>query len=519
VTGSTASTPHALHREPSSARGRPTGEALGLARVTKRFGRVTALDGLDLSIGKGEVHALLGENGAGKTTSVSVFCGLVTPDSGEAYISGEVATIRSPRDAVRHGIGMVHQHFQLVSEFTVSENVHLGWDDTPAVISATDLERRTAAMSEEFGIDVDPTAVVGDLPMGARQRVAILRSLARGAELLILDEPTSVLSPQEVDRLFASIRRLTATGRTVVFISHKLNEVLEIASRISVLRRGQRVGTVPRDEATVASLARMMIGRSPGPARSQHDSVAVSDPVLVASELTLIDDNGLTTLRSVDLEVRGGEIVGVAGISGSGQRELAEAFAGLRSPASGMATVDGKPATARSAVDGVGYVPEEPHVGLPPDLPIGLGAALRAVRERPVRRGLVLSPRRMRQFSYELLEAAGLEEVEVSRRARTLSGGQLQRVVFARELHAASKALVVSQPTRGLDWAATEQAHAALRAARARGTAILLIGEDLDELLHLCDRIAVLYHGRLVGLLPRADFDRDEIGRLMGGAT
>jgi simple sugar transport system ATP-binding protein len=517
VSASTASHVSAGPGDPPTGPARPANEALGLDRVVKTFGSVAALDGVDLSIAKGEVHALLGENGAGKTTSVSVFCGLVTVDSGAAYISGNEVTVRSPRAAVGHGIGMVHQHFQLIAEFSVAENVHLGWNETPPLISSAELERRTAEMCEEFGIDVDPAAVVGDLPMGAQQRVAILRSLARGAEVLILDEPTSVLSPQEVEQLFVGIRRLTASGKTVVFISHKLNEVVEIADRISVLRRGRRVGTVRKDEATVASLARMMIGRAPAP-RDSDTSHASGDVVLAADNLSVADDNGLLALRGVTMEVRAGEIVGVAGVAGSGQRHLAEAFAGLRSALSGTATVDGVDATASGATTGVGYVPEDPHVGLPPELPIGIGAAMRSVHDHPIRRGMIISQRRMRRFSYELLEFAGLKEISPSRRARTLSGGQLQRIIFARELRAASKALIVSQPTRGLDWSATERAHAALREARGRDVAILLISEDLDELLQLSDRLVVLYYGELAGEPSRANFDRAEIGRMMGGA-
>jgi ABC-type uncharacterized transport system ATPase subunit len=517
VSASTASNVSDSRSDTPAGHARPANEALGLESVVKAFGSVTALDGVDLSIAKGEVHALLGENGAGKTTSVSIFCGLVTPDAGAAYISGSEVAVRSPRAAVGHGIGMVHQHFQLVAEFTVAENVHLGWNETPSVISSAELERRTSDLCDEFGIDVDPTAVVRDLPMGAQQRVAILRSLARGADVLILDEPTSVLSPQEVDQLFVGIRRLTASGRTVVFISHKLNEVVEIADRISVLRRGRRVGTVARLEATVASLARMMIGRAPTP-KGTEASYGAGDPVLAAVNLSVEDDHGLMALREVSLEVRAGEIVGVAGVSGSGQRELAEAFAGLRTPLSGTATVSDVEATAAGATMGVGFVPEDPHVGLPSELPLSVGAALRGVRERPIRRGSVISQRRMRKFSYELLEFAGLGDISPSRRARTLSGGQLQRIIFAREVRAASKALIVSQPTRGLDWSATESAHAALREARGRDIAVLLISEDLDEVLQLSDRVVVLYYGKLVGELKRENFDRGEIGRLMGGA-
>lgn len=496
--------------------------AFEMAGFVKRFGGVVALDGANLQLSPGEVHALLGENGAGKTTLMNIAVGILSADAGRMIVGGEPVQIDSPREAFRLGLGMVHQQFRLVRNFSVAENVHLGWERTPGLVSRRTLERRTAELSERYGLAVKPTARIWQLSLGEMQRVAILRALVRGAKILILDEPTSVLTPQESATLFQIIRSMVADGRTVVFISHKLDEVMEIADRVTVLRAGQNVATLPKVECSPAVLARLMVGRELHKSGS-GDSVVSGAPVLVATGIEAADERGLRILQGVGLSVRAGEILGVAGVSGNGQSGLAEVVTGMRRPDDGRIEIAGHDLTGAGAREytraGVGHIPEDLRVGLAFDESVEMNSAMKAIDEPPIARGPFIRYSQVRSFAEQVLDAAGLPLVDATRHASTLSGGQAQRLVVQRELRAGRRVLVAVHPTRGMDVSATLALRDELLRARAEGVAVLLISEDLDEVLDLSDRIVVMYEGQIVGEQDRSEFDRERIGLLMGGAS
>jgi simple sugar transport system ATP-binding protein len=498
--------------------------SLGLTGVVKHFGAFRALGGVDFETRPGEVHALLGENGAGKTTLMNVVGGIIPADSGEITVGGERVTFSSPRDAFDRGIGIVHQHFRLIDKFSVAENVHVGWQKTSMIVSAARLERDTAALAKSFGLAVDPAARMWQLSSGERQRVAILRALSRGAEILILDEPTATLTPSESEQLFEAIDRIRAAGRTVIFISHKLNEVIEIADRITVLRRGRNVASgMAKDDCDRDMLARLMVGRGVEEVRVNGSCPGSSPAVAMSLDAVCADDDfGRRALHDVTLELRKGEIVGVAGVSGNGQRELAEVIVGLRPATAGRIEVDGTDLTGAAPIEavraGVGYIPEELGHGLALEASVEVNAAVKASHERPLRRGPWLMRGGVRAFSAGLLDRAGLSNVASTRPASTLSGGEAQRLIAHREMHAARAGLVAVHPTRGLDVAAAAGVHKLLVEARAQGIAVLMISEDLDEVLQLSDRVVVLYEGRVMGSFARAEVSRDRVGALMGGA-
>ena len=507
-------------REQESGRtaGGETPPAVELRGITKRFGDLVANDGVDLSVARGEVHALLGENGAGKSTLMRILYGLARPDAGSILAGGEPVAIHSPKDALAAGIGMVTQHFALVRPMTVAENVVLGRTEGVRV-QLPAAQARVAAAAERFGIRVDPLARVGDLSVGEQQRVEILKALYRDCRVLILDEPTAVLVPQEVDALFATLRRLCGDGIAVVFISHKLNEIREISNRVTVLRRGVVVGTRVTDEIDDRELASLMVGRATfGVQRSP--GAGAGAPVLRVEGLSALGRQGLPALREVTFYVRAGEILGVAGVSGNGQTELVDVLCGMRRASAGSVTVASADVTsavpAQVVAAGVGRIPEDRHAAVVSELSVAHNLALEHLSE--FRRGSQLDNRRLREHAESLIESFTIK-ARPEDPIGTLSGGNLQKVILARVLSREPKLLVVSQPTRGLDVAATEYVRQQLLEQRERGAGVLLVSEDLDELLLLADRLIVLYEGRIVGEVAAGEAEPEQLGLLMAGLT
>jgi ABC-type uncharacterized transport system ATPase subunit len=470
--------------------------------IVKRFGDTVANDGVDFTLAPGTIHALLGENGAGKTTLMRVLYGLAAPDAGEIHVNGEPAEIRAPKDAIRHGIGMVTQHFSLVEPMTVAENVMLGHEGGFR-LDYDNARRLVAEASERVGIDVHPQARVGALSVGERQRVEIVKALSRDARVLVLDEPTAVLVPQQVELLFEALRRLRGQGLAVVFISHKLREVMAISDVVTVLRRGQVAGTAAVGDVDERELARMMIGRLTSGVRRQAASGG-GEAVLAVEGLEAENERGLPAVKGVSFHVRAGEILGIAGVSGNGQTELAEVLSGLREPSAGTVTVEGEP----------GRIPEDRRASVVGELSVAYNLVLEDLDS--YRRGPMLDDRAIRRRADELIERFDIR-ARPNDMVQGLSGGNMQKVLLARVLAREPKALVVAQPTQGLDVGATEYVRSQLLAQRDAGAGILLISEDLAELLALSDRLAVMYEGELVGEFDAAAANVEHIGALMAG--
>jgi simple sugar transport system ATP-binding protein len=492
--------------------------------ITKQFPGVVANERVDFEAAAGEVHALLGENGAGKSTLSNILTGLYRPDEGEIYLDGRPVEFHSPREALDAGISMVHQHFRLVERFTVAENVALGdhrREGRSFRLRSRVIERRVADLGGRYGLAVDPQAHVWQLSVGEQQRVEILKALYLDARILILDEPTAVLTPQEAEVLFETLRELAADGRTIVFISHKLHEVKAVSDRVTVLRAGRNVSTVEAADATPRSLAELMVGRGLG--EGVHAEPREPGDVVLALEDVWADgDRGGAAVRGVSLQVRAGEIVAVAGVAGNGQRELAETIAGVRPAAKGTVRVAGRtprPGDPRAAIRaGVAYVPEDRlGTGLSPSVSIASNLALKSYREAPASTGPLLRLRRIRDRALELISRYRIAAPGPQAPVRLLSGGNLQKVVLAREFSGRPKVLVAASPTRGLDVGAIESVHTYLNEAAANGVGVLLLSEDLDEILTLADRIAVVYEGRFVGETTRAQANVEEIGLQMAG--
>jgi simple sugar transport system ATP-binding protein len=492
--------------------------AAELRGITKRFGDLVANDAVDLALAQGEVHALLGENGAGKTTLMRILYGLTHADAGTIEVDGRPVAIHSPRDAIAAGIGMVTQHFSLVQPMTVTENVILG-RATGARLDLSAARDLVEEAADRFGIAVQPEAVVGDLSVGEQQRVEIVKALARDCRVLILDEPTAVLVPQEVDALFETLRRLVDDGLSVVFISHKLGEVRAISDRVSVMRRGQMVGTAAGD-IDERELARMMVGRPAFGVGRQEPLWHDGEARLQVRGLSARGNHGLPALHEVELEVHAGEIVGLAGVSGNGQTELAEVLSGMRHTTAGSVTVDGVeladagPAEVMAA--GVGRIPEDRHASLVLELPVSLNLIMERIDDFAP--GGRLDRGAIESHAEELIERYQIK-ARPGDRVSTLSGGNIQKVLLARVLSRDPKVVIVSQPTRGLDVGASEYVRSELLERRAAGAAVLLMSEDLDELVNLSDRIVVLYEGRVVGRIEAAEADPEHLGMLMAGRT
>ena len=487
-----------------------------LESITKRFPGVVANDRVDLDLRAGEVHALIGENGAGKSTLMRVLYGMYPADGGRIVVRGQEAKIGSPRDAISLGIGMVHQHFVLVDPFTVTENIILG-EEGGAVLDVDGARAKVSELAESYGFRVDPRAVVEDLSVGEEQRVEILKALYRGVEILILDEPTAVLTPSETQDLFGNLRKLREAGRTIVFISHKLDEVLEIADRITVLRRGKVVGQTTPAETSKAELAEMMVGR-PVLFRLEKPVVEIGEPVLRVADL-----KGEGKLNGVSLDVRAGEILGVAGVEGNGQRELAETLIGLRTPASGTIELEGTSISGRDVEDirgsGVGYIPEDRHEqGLVLNMTVWENAVL-GRHDDPEFSGRagVLFIGKIKALAARLIQLFDVRARSVDVTASTLSGGNQQKLILARELEPDPKFMIAAQPTRGLDVGAIEFVWKQILDQKAAGRAVLLISAELDEIYALSDRIVTLYEGRITGEFP-PDAPPEQVGAgMLGG--
>ena len=492
--------------------------------IVKRFPGVLASDHVDFDVHSGEIHTLLGENGAGKSTLMKILYGMYRPDAGEIAINGDRVRFHSPLDAIRHGIGMVHQHFMLVPTFTVAENVALGLPSSRRVLLDLDVvSKRIEELAKTYGLQVDPAAKVWQLSVGEQQRVEILKVLYRGASLLILDEPTAVLTPQEVDEFSETLRRMIDEGHAIVFISHKLHEVLALSDRITVLRSGRVVDTVPAVDATKAGLARLMVGREVI-LQVDHPEVAQGDVRLAVHGLSANGNSGLPALRGVDLEVRAGEILGLAGVSGNGQKELAEVIAGMRRPTGGRVLFDGTDVTGalpgKLLDHGLSYIPEERMVdGTVRDFSVAENLILKDHHRKPYAHWVFMDSAKIASESDRLIEAFDIRTPSRQTPLKSLSGGNIQKLILARELSRDPSVLVAAQPTRGLDVSATEYVHRRLIEQRSAGTATLLISEDLDEILNLSDRIAVIYEGRIMGIVDREDVDVERIGLMMAGVS
>jgi len=496
---------------------------LEIRDLVKRFGGFTAIDRLSLTIRKGEIHAILGENGAGKSTLMNMLSGMLSPDEGEIRLRGEPVKFTAPGQAVSKGIGMVHQHFMLIPALTVAENVLLGMKQDRSPLfrfkkACADIRK----ISDAFGLDVQPERIVGELSVGQKQRVEIVKTLYRGAEFIILDEPTAVLTPAEVEDLFRVLRTLKAQGKTIIFISHKLQEVQKICDRVTVLRLGKLIGTMEMGETNPAELARMMVGREV--AAPVRKSTSQGKATRLEVREVSVTENGAVRLQDVSLQIREGEILGIAGVDGNGQRELSEVLFGLRAKQSGTVLLEGKelakPHPRKMTDLGIAYIPEDRHKeGLMLPMSIAENLISKQYRESKFSLAGIMHWRRIRSNAEELIRQFSIRATGPNHPVGQLSGGNQQKVILARELMLNPKVMVAMQPTRGMDVGAAEYVHERILQAREQGCAILLISTELEEIMALSDRISVLYKGRIVGTVDREAADLDQIGLLMAGIT
>jgi len=496
--------------------------AVEMRGIVKRFPGVLANDHVDFDLREGEVHALLGENGAGKSTLMNVLAGLYKPEEGAIFIEGERVNFNSPRDAIAHGMGMVHQHFMLVPTQTVTENILLGLDAPRFLLRLPELDKKVLALQEQYGLKVDPKAKIWQISVGEQQRVEILKMLYRGARVLIMDEPTAVLTPQEVRELFVTLRSMTQRGHSIIFISHKLDEVLAIANRVTVLRHGRVTAAgASAQGVTKSELARLMVGREVV-FTLDKESVTPGSVAVSIENVTAENDRGLPALRGLSLQIHTGEIVGVAAVAGNGQTELAQVITGMR-PCAGGRVIAGDQVISNSpprrAIEhGVSYVPEDrAGVGSSPTLSVADNLIMKSYRQAPVASGWVLNRLVIRQTAEKLKQDYDIAAPSIDTEARLLSGGNLQKMILAREMSRSPKIMIAAQPTRGLDVGAIEAVHRLLLQEREQGAAILLISEELDEIISLSDRIVVMYEGQIMGEVSPAEADLEQIGLMMAG--
>ncbi len=502
--------------------GKPRIESLELRGITKRFPGVLANDRVNFDVKAGEVHALLGENGAGKSTLMKTVYGLYHPDEGEILLNGKPIRISSPNDSIHLGIGMIHQHFMLVPSLTVAENVALGLPSTRGALTDLDVvSKRIIELAKIYGLKVDPNAYVWQLSVGQQQRIEIIKALYRGAALLILDEPTAVLTPQEVDELFIIMRQMTQDGHALIFISHKLREVVEISQRVSVLRDGKMIGTRKTSETTKQDLANWMVGREVVFA-PERGNIQRGEVRLKLENVHCGSDRGAPGLRGVSLEICSGEILGIAGVSGNGQRELADSITGLRKISAGKVILEGAEITnlppAEITERMLSYIPEERmRDGMIKDFTVAENMILREHHKEPFSRYGFLNLKNISSNADALIKKFHVKTPSQETLAKNLSGGNIQKVVLARELSRNPRAIIAAQPTRGLDIGATEYVRERLLEQRKQGAAIALISEDLDEILALSDRIAVMYEGAVMDIVPRNEATPQRLGMLMAG--
>jgi len=497
-------------------------KAFEMRGIVKRFPGVLANDHVDFSCRVGEVHALLGENGAGKSTLMNVLGGLYMPEAGEIFVGGQKVSFHSPQDAIAHGIGMVHQHFMLVPSHSVAENIVLGLNHPRFFLNLSQVEEQVVALAEQYNMNVNPRARIWELSVGEQQRVEVLKMLFRGAKVLIMDEPTAVLTPQEVDSLFHTLRDMTRQGHTIVFISHKLDEVVAIADRVTVLRRGKVTAAGESAKgATKAQLAKLMVGREVL-FRVVKKKAQPGDVVLSANGLTTNNDRSLPALRNVSFQLHAGEILGVAGVAGNGQRELAEILTGLRRMTSGTAKFGNDlldPSTKWQEIgQRLAHIPEDRAAfGSVPSLSVAENLILKSFNRVPIAAGWSINSTEVHQNAVRLVDEYQVVTPTVETPVRMLSGGNLQKTILARETSGHPGLMIAVHPTRGLDVGATESVHKILIDQRDAGAAILLISEDLDELLSLSDRLAVMYEGQIIGEMPTEGADIQKIGLMMAG--
>ena len=492
--------------------------------IVKHFPGVLANNGINLEVRRGEVHALLGENGAGKTTLMNILSGLYQPDSGDIWVNGQLQSFRSTRDAIHAGIGMVHQHFNLVDVFTGAENVIIGLERPRLNLNLSNVEEALAEMGRKYGLQINPRAKIWQLSVGEQQRVEILKMLYRDAQLLILDEPTAVLAPQEADELAKKLRQMAASGHSVLYISHKLGEVLSVSDRITILRSGPNIASVAAEDVDEKHLTQLMVGGDVVQVPEKERDNLPQSVILEITDLRVRGDRGNEAVKDFTLQVRKKEILGLAGIAGNGQRELAEAIVGLRTVESGLIRMEAQDITNQSPQRliqaGLSLIPENRmEMGLIPDLGLYENAILKNYRQPPISRGFFLDAGHIHAYAEELVRDFSVQVADLDEPIWKLSGGNLQRLLLGREISSNPRVLVAANPTRGLDiQAATEVRHMLLE-QRSAGAAILLISEDLDELLAISDRVAVIFDGKVIGEVESAEANQDELGLMMMGSN